>query len=235
MPTAALVTGGARRIGKAIALRLGSLGFDVALHYLHSREAAEQVQAALRDVGCQCELFQADLSQREQVQSLARAVHKRFELEVLVNSASLFEPSAFPSEDTDRLDRLYSVNLQAPYLLTNHFARSARRGLVLNLLDANITKHASGHFEYLLTKKWLAEFTRMAAVRLAPGIRVNGICPGPILPPLGTGVDHLEAVAQLVPLARPGSPKRIGDCVDYLVRNDYVTGSLLYVDGGQHL
>lgn len=232
----ALITGAARRIGQAIALELASLGYNVALHYNRSKEEAEAVAAEIRQKEVECELFSCDLSDENQISRLMSKVFRKFsDLNLLVNSASLFERSGFAVEDLKLFNDHFAVNLKAPFILSCEFFRFCKKGQIINLLDTNIVKNTTSHVAYLLTKKSLADMTKIAAVAFAPHIRVNAIAPGLILPARGETVESLDRMAQKIPLKRKGDPCAIIRSVRFLVENDYLTGQFIFADGGEHL
>lgn len=234
MEPTALITGAANRIGRAIALHLAEQGYDIALHYHTSQKAAEETRCRIISMGRHCELFQADLSQEQEVIALARDVFASFHLDILINNASIFIPSEIFSEmDTAR--DMFNVNFWAPFILVKKFAKSFDRGLIVNLLDSDISKRKTCHFDYLLTKKMLSDLTEMSAYHLAPGIRVNGIAPGTVLAPAAEDQDYLRKMGQDVPLRRPGSLSEICSTLAYFIENEFVTGQVIYVDGGKHL
>ncbi len=234
----ALVTGGAKRIGQAIALCLAELNFNIALHYNHSLTEAEATAESIIQRGVRCELFPADLEKEDDVLTLVKESHQRFpDLNLLVNSASIFEPSGLSSDALKSFHRHFSINLNAPYMLTCEFAKICQQGQIINLLDTDITKNKTSHFPYLLSKKALAEFTKMAAVALGPAIRVNGVCPGLILPPVGKNVGeaYLHRQAKNIPLKKKGHVDHITRSVQFLIENDFLTGQFLFNDGGEQL
>lgn len=233
---AVLVTGGAKRIGKAICLALSAYGYAIALHYNHSRSDAQKQAEQIREEGGVCELFQHDLMDERQVQSLIPAVSKKFpQLNLLINNASLFKKSNLKSESAAALDRHLAIHLKAPYLLTREFAKRCQQGQVINILDTNIVRNKSAYGAYLISKKSLRDLTQLAAVELAPHIRVNGIAPGLILPPVREKNDYLDRLARRIPLKKRGKVSHITQAIQFLLENDYVTGQILFVDGGEHL
>lgn len=232
----ALVTGAARRIGRAIALELASLGYSIALHYHHSKEQAEVSAAEIRQKGVRCELFSCDLSDETQTSNLTAKVFKKFpSLNLLVNSASLFERSEFAVKDLKLFNDHFAINLKAPFILSCDFFRLCKKGQIINLLDANIVKNQTSHVAYLLTKKSLADMTKLAAVAFAPHIRVNGIAPGLILPARGETAESLDRMARKIPLKRKGDILTITQSIKFLIENDYLTGQIIFNDGGEHL
>jgi len=215
---------------------LSSLGYSVALHYHHSQEMAEHTASEIRKKRGVCELFPCDLADQQETSTLIKEVHKRFPaLCVLINNASLFEQSRFLSSDLRLWNEHFAVNLRAPFILCAEFKAVCKKGLIINILDTHIVKNKTNHAAYLLAKKALAELTKMAAVEFAPDIRVNGIAPGCILPPKGKSNEYLETQAQKVLLRKRGSVSNITRSVQFLLENDYVTGQVIFCDGGEHL
>lgn len=233
---AALVTGGARRLGRAIALALAREGFDIALHFQSSAAAAKEVQSEIEGLGVRCELFQAEFGPGFDAHALVNKVVQRFShLSVLINNVSVFERGTLLDTDDDLFDRVMAVNLRAPFFLSQAFAIFCESGLIVNLLDTRVAHNAIEHFVYTLSKKALREFTRMAAVELAPNFRVNAVCPGLILPPHGENESYLVEKAKTIPARRHGSEEDIARAVLFFVNNPFVTGQELFVDGGEHL
>jgi len=233
---AALITGGAKRIGRAIAHALARKGYDIALAYHSSAADAQQVAGEIRSTGRRCELFQCDLADTKALPAMVRSVFKALPgCNVLVNNASIFERGEFLATDEALFDRHFDTNFKAPFFLSQEFARSCKAGQIVNVLDANIVASTTSYFAYLLTKKALYDFTLLAAKALAPDIRVNGVCPGLILPPPGQDRAYLDRLALKVPLRRKGSPEAVAAAVVCLLESDYVTGQCIFVDGGQHL
>jgi len=236
MRPAAFITGGARRIGRAIALALAGRGYDVALHYHRSRDEAQRTAEDLAAAGARCELFRCDLSDTPALDGLIGGVFEALpRCRVLVNNASIFQRGDFLDTDDDLLERHWRVNFKAPFALSQAFARRCESGQIVNLLDAKIARAHTPYFAYQITKKALEAFTDLAAKALAPRIRVNAVCPGLILAPPGAPADALEKIAARVPLKRTGSPEAVARAVLFLVENDYVTGQSVFVDGGEHL
>ena len=241
----ALVTGGAIRIGRAISLALATAGYDIALHYHSSEKDAFLVQAEIVALGVKCTLFQADLSDNLAAQSLVEQVdHGMGHLAVLVNSASVFYKGDFIETELEKLTAEFSLNFIAPFMLTKSFANTACKDngqpVVINILDTRIEKNVTDHFVYTLSKKTLADFTRMAAKSLAPNVRVCGVAPGYILPPAGSETNQNDIVVKRrisdrIPMACQGKLSDVTAAVMYLVNNDFVTGEILFADGGENL
>ena len=232
----ALVTGGAKRIGKAVCLALANRGLNIALHYGKSFEAAQQTADEVREHGVTCELFQCDMKDLGQVARLIPSVFNSLgDCQILINSASLFLRGTFQETSLSILEDNLTINFKAPFLLTQQFSEYAGKGLIINMLDTKITRSSETFFAYTLSKKLLFELTRMSAKVLGPDIRENGICPGIILPSSQTSDEMLHHMIERLPLEKKGSPGHIVQAVNYLIENDFVTGDCLFVDGGQSL
>ena len=232
----ALVTGGARRIGAAIARALAQKGYDVALHYLTSAESAERMAKEIEQMGRKCRLFSCDLNDHQATTALIPRVRKHCsDLNVLVNNASVFEPGTLRTTGRDLFERHFNINFKAPFFLTQAFAEGCARGQIVNILDTRVSRSDPHHAAYTLSKKALLNLTRMAARELGPAIRVNGVSPGMILPPPGEVVDELERRSAALPLKRIGNTANLVAAVLFLLDNPFVTGECIYVDGGEHL
>lgn len=233
---AALVTGGARRIGAALALALAREGYDVALHYLGSEEDAERTAREVEGIGRRCGLFRCDLRDPGETAALTPRVREDFpHLNVLVNNASVFERAGIRDTDFDLFERHFHVNFRAPFFLTQAFAEGCASGQIVNVLDTRVRKSEPQHAAYTLSKKALLDLTRMAARELGPAIRVNGVCPGMILAPAGGVADELERRSAALPLQRTGNTANLIAALLFLLDNPFVTGECIYVDGGEHL
>ncbi len=233
---AALVTGGAKRIGRGVCLHLADMGYDIALHYFGSRADAEKTAGLIRQKGLCCELFRADLSKPHNAEKLLERAHVKFgSFSVLVNNASVFEKASF-MEVTERMfEDDMAVNFKAHFFTSQTFARLNRKGLIVNIIDSRVSKNHTLHFTYNLSKKCLYHFTFAAAKALAPSIRVNAICPGPIMKAEADDKASFRKTALETPLKKTGDVKHINLALEYLVNNPFVTGEALFVDGGQHL
>ena len=232
----ALVTGAARRIGRAIALELASLGYNIALHYNRSQAEAQATAEEIKKKGVVCVLFPCVLSDENQTSHLLSEVVEKFsDLNLLINSASIFEKSEFALKDLNLLQDHFAINLKAPFILSSEFFRLCKKGQIINLLDANMVTNKTDHVAYLLTKKSLADMTKLAAVKFAPHIRVNGIAPGLILPAKGDTTGNMDRMARDIPLKQKGDSSYIAQSVKFLIENDYLTGQFLFNDGGKHL
>jgi pteridine reductase len=235
----ALVTGGAVRIGRALALALAGRGAAVAVHYGTSAAAAAETVAAIRDSGGSAESFQADLRDFSLAERLIEQAAKRLgRLDILVNSAALFETKGFIDTTEQIWDEQFAVNLKAPFFLSRAFARqvgSGRPGQIVNIADWRAIRPDPRSIAYSMTKAGIVAMTSGLAVALAPNIRVNAIAPGSILPPPGRDESYLEEIGRRTPLQRHGSTVELARALLYLVTAEYVTGQVLFVDGGEHL
>jgi len=232
----ALVTGAARRIGRAISLALAREGANVAVHYSGSKREAVELAAELEGLGVQTVTLRADLSDPEELAGLVdRAREALGTIEILVNNASIFPSDTLETVDLEGIERNLEINAWAPLVLTRAFAAQCERGHVINLLDSRVAGFDRTHAAYILSKHVLSAITRATALELAPGIAVNGIAPGLILPPAGKDEEYVDRLAQTVPLKRRGTPEDIAAAAVFLATSEFVTGETIYVDGGRHL
>jgi pteridine reductase len=234
----ALVTGGAQRIGKAMTAHLALKGWNIAIHFNRSEKAASSLARSLsaQFPNQQFRIFKAELQDTLQVESLLPLITSEMGKPVLlVNNASVFEPANIQSTTAQFLENQFMVNFRAPFLLIRDFARLCGKGMVINMLDTRISGNQSNFAAYTLAKKALWELTRMAAVELGPDIRVNAIAPGLTLPPEGKDDAYLEALARHIPMKRPGGILPVLNALDFILGNEYLTGQLVYCDGGQNL
>jgi pteridine reductase len=240
----ALITGGAQRVGKGVALALAREGAQIALHYGMSGDAAAHTAAEIANLGVEAFPIQADLFEPSAIEALMEAVSTHFgRLDVLVNSAAGFEKGAFDEISADDWDRVLAVNLRAPFMLSQRAARLMRSttrdsaGLIVNIADLSGVQAWVGSAHHAVSKAGLIHLTKVAARELAPHIRVNAILPGSILPPPGVdeASERWRETTRRIPLERAGSPDEVGQAVVFLAQNDFITGAILAVDGGQSL
>lgn len=234
-----IVTGGAVRLGRALSLGLAEQGVRVGVHYGTSDIAARAVVEEIRVLGGQALAVQADLSQPKEAPSLVDRVAAHFgRVDVLVNSAAIFEPGGWDDTTLAGWDRHVAINLTSPFFLSQAFARQVgpgRTGHIVNIADWRGERPGADHIAYAVTKSALIGLTRSLAVALAPDIQVNAIAPGLILPPPGEGPEYLAARAAGIPARRVGSPQEVVHAMTFLLRSDFVTGDVVSVTGGQHL
>lgn len=236
----ALVTGAARRIGRAIALELARAGHDVAVHYRGSADEAEATAAELRGLGVGAETFRADLSDEAGCEALVPAVVGRFgRLDAVVNNASLFEYDDSASFGFAAMERHWRANTAAPVVLSRalhrHLQATGRRGAVVNLLDQKLWNPNPDYLSYTLSKAALESATTLLAQALAPLLRVCGVAPGVTLLSGEMSGDEFSASHTMTPLGRSSTPEDVARAVRFVVESPAITGTTLLVDGGQHL
>lgn len=238
LPRAALVTGGARRLGRAITLALAAAGFDVAIHMRSAHAEAEALAAEIEAMGRRALVIAADLAREEEVQALFPAALSLGPIGLLVNNASAFERDEWESATRASWDRHLEPNLRAPFVLTQHFARVLPRtaeGVVVNLLDERVWALTPHFVSYTLSKAGLWTLTRTLALALAPRIRVAGIGPGPALPSARQSAAEFARQTSILPLRHGPTPEEIARAVLMILVLPSFTGQMLALDGGQHL
>lgn len=236
MNNGVLITGAANRIGKQIALYFASKGHNIAIHYHNSdKEVIRTKNEIEQKYNVYCEIFKANFRDKTQTINLVLKVQEKMKLKYLINNASIFHENSFLEEGISDLDAFTEINFKAPYLLTKQFARIAKRGCIINILDTKITQNHTNHFDYLLSKKFLDVFTKQVACELAPDIRVNGIAPGIILPPIDKNEEYISELAAKIPMKSSGNTYNITQTIDFLINNNFITGQIIFIDGGENL
>ncbi len=236
MAPTAIITGGARRIGQVISQTLAKAGWDIAVHYHSSSNQAKDLAKHITQQGQKCETFQADLGDPEQLLKLIdRVCEKMGGADLLVNNASIFTGGNFLETESACLAGNFAINLQAPLLLSQAFARAVESGQIVNIIDARIERTVTDHFAYTLSKNALWEMTKMSAKALAPNIRVNAVCPGLIRPAEGEDDSVFDSIIPKIPLKRQGKLQEVADAVRFLTESEFITGQAIFVDGGEHL
>lgn len=239
IPRAALVTGGAKRLGAAIALALADAGFDLALHYATSAPEAEAMARAVRARGRRAVTLAADLADEGAVARLVPAATEALgPLGVLVNNASVFERDEALDATRASWDRHIEPNLRAPFVLTQDFARALpppMEGVVINMLDQRVWSLTPHFASYTLSKAGLWALTQTLALALAPRIRVNAIGPGPALPSPRQSQEQFNRQCASVPLRRGTDPAEVGRAALAILALPAMTGQMIALDGGQHL
>jgi pteridine reductase len=232
-----LITGAARRIGRSLALAAAAAGARVILHHGHSPSEAAQTSAEIRAQGAECLVLEADLGDMAQAQELVARASAEGPLHALVNNAAIFERLDLFDTSLEAWQRHLDINLTAPFVLSQAFARSLApeaSGRILNILDWRALRPGADHLPYTVSKAALAALTRALAVALAPRIAVNGLALGAILPP-SDGTAGAEAL-KAVPAGRWASLSEVNQAALFLLGGSgYVTGEILHVDGGRHL
>jgi len=231
-----LITGGAVRIGRAIALAFARAGARVVVHCFNSVRHAESLVAECSRFGAGHEWVQADLrdpNQRRRI--IPELVDRGGPLQGLVNNASVYRRRLLHQTATQDWLADYEINALAPFELMQDFARHCGRGWIINILDHRVAAVDPGAGAYALAKKTLRDITEAAAVEWAPEIRVNGVAPGYVLPPPGVPPERMERLLRYVPLGRACPPEDVAAACLFLARTASITGEILFVDGGLHL
>lgn len=233
---AAVVTGGAVRLGRAVARRLAREGWDLVLHYHSSREAAREAEEECREAGARVRLVQADLSRAEGSRRLCREAREAFEgVDLLVNNAAVFPRTPTLAEAAEAWEEILAVNLRAPFLCAAGLAEALaeREGSIVFVADIYGRYPLRGYLPYCVAKAGVIMLTRALALELAPRVRVNAVAPGAILPPEGAPPEWGERLVRRIPRGRLGDPEDIASAVSYLASAGFVTGQVLAVDGGR--
>jgi NAD(P)-dependent dehydrogenase (short-subunit alcohol dehydrogenase family) len=240
----ALVTGSAHRVGRAIALELAKNGVHILVHYNHSEPS--QVRDTLHDIkshGVDAFEIQSDISQPEGVDAVFDAVHERYgRLDIVVNSASVFQRRELLEVSLDDWDLTMNVNLRAPFMITQRTAaimadNAVPGGTIVNICDQGVDGPWKDYAHHGISKSALWSLTQVSALSLGPSIRVNAIVPGPVMKPAGRNLsdDDWAKVGEGNPLSKTGSAEDVARAVLYLCQEDFLTGTLIHVNAGEHL
>lgn len=234
----ALVTGGGRRVGRALALALAERGATMAIHYNGSEGGASEVADAIARQGGTARTFGADLTKSETPSALVRQVVGAFgTLDVLINSAAVMIRTPFGEVEARVWDDIFALNLRAPFFLAQAAAPHLRRsrGAVVNIADLAAFETWPGYLPHGLTKSGIVHMTKALARVLAPEVRVNAVAPGTVLLPDDWSDKDAAHLKETTPLNRQGTPQDVADAMLYLLGADYVTGATIIVDGGRHV
>ena len=242
---AVLITGAAKRLGREMAYTLAANGFDIAIHYNNSKiEAQKLADEIKRKFKVRCEIFQGNLQQSATAKKLVTNAIKKFpNLNLLINNASIFRESKFlTAQESELMDNL-NIHFISPLILAKEFskhviANKIKDAQIINMVDKNIVRFDTNYFYYLLTKKNLAELTKMLALELAPHVRVNGIAPGFILNNVNekkTSPEYVEKLIKRIPLHKKGDVKNICQTLEFLLENNFISGEIIFVDGAASL
>lgn len=233
----ALVTGSAHRVGKAIAMELAQAGAHVAIHYHTSSPEAEETAQEARTYGVDACAVQADLSDWQQVRAMVSMVEASLGMvDILVNSASRFEQTRFPTDDLAGWHREINLSVNAPFYCANavvHGMLERGEGAIVNIVDLSAWQPWPGFTAHSVGKAALMALTRQLAVELAPKVRVNAVAPGPVLAPPDYSEEKIARAAKRTLLKRWGSPRDVSQAVLFLIQADYITGDVIVVDGGE--
>ncbi len=233
----ALVTGGAHRLGRAFALSLAGQGYAILLHYHTAQEKAEETAEEIKSFGGPVHLAQADLVQAAGLASLFSILDTLpYTLRVLVNSAAIMPHKDVRSTSAADWDAVLDLNLRAPFLLAQRAAeRMTSGGLIVNITDVGAHKPWTGYPAYVVSKSALETLTRLMAKAYAPRIRVNAIAPGLVLPSEHVTPEEWQKLVKRLPLKRPAAPEDVASALEFLLKNESVTGQSIVVDGGYSL
>ena len=233
MAPLALVTGAAHRLGNVFALTLARHGFDIVLHYYRSLDAARQTQSEVEAVGRRAVLAQADLTDPVQLTSL---ISKIDSLAVLVNSAAFMPAGNVEALTLENWDTSLDLNLRAPFFLSRECARKMiAGGLIVNVTDVGAQKAWSRYPSYTVSKAALESLTRILARAFAPHVRVNAIAPGLVLQSEIVSDEEWQRLINRIPLKRPARTEELASALEFLLKNEYITGQTIVVDGGYSL
>ena len=233
-----IITGGATRIGAAIAESLAEHGVKITLHYNKSEKEVKRLKTKIENNGCEVFLIKADLSKTSQTKKIIPFAYKKMKgLDCLINNASIFEKDDLSNFNDKSFNNHIDINLKAPALLTQNFQKylRSRKGNIINIIDQRIFKLTPFFFSYTLSKTGLQTLTKTSAMKLAPNIRVNGVAPGPTIKNKRQTDKHFKKQWKSLILEEKVDPKNICETVKYFINNDNITGQIISVDGGQSL
>lgn len=234
----ALITGGAQRIGAQIAKTLHTQGYNIIIHYRHSKQEAQALGDTLNQTRANsASIVQAELSNIEALKTLSNSIKK---LDILVNNASVFYPTPMQESDKDDWDKIINTNLMAPFFLSQLLSStlSKNKGCIVNIVDIHAQRPLKNHAIYNISKAGIAMMTQTLAKELAPDVRVCGIAPGSILWPENEAeLNDIQKNKMFgkIPLNKQGSPEDIANTVLFLANSPYITGQIINVDGGRTL
>jgi NAD(P)-dependent dehydrogenase (short-subunit alcohol dehydrogenase family) len=234
-----LITGGATRIGKEIALHFSRKGWNIAIHYFKSSSKAENLKKIIEKNSVKVILIKADLKNIKQVEKIVSIAKKKLgAIDCLINNAALFENDDILSFTTKSWNEHLNINLLAPTILTKQFAKQASKksiSNIINIIDQRVFKLTSFFLSYTLSKSALYTLTKTMAMRLGPNIKVNGIAPGPTIKSKRQSTKHFNKQAKSTLLKKPVGTEDICDTVEFLINNNSITGQIIAVDSGQNL
>ena len=233
-----IITGGATRIGAAIAKSLVNFDTKIVIHFNKSKISALKLKIELEELGAETFLIKADLNNLKQTQNLVKKAHKQMNgLDCLINNASIFENDNLENFSEKLFDKHININLKAPAILTQNFKKLLKNktGCIINIIDQRVEKLTPFFFSYTLSKSSLAILTKTSAMKLAPNIRVNGVSPGPTLKNKRQSERHFKKQWKSILLRKKVDLDNICNGVKFLIDNDNITGEIINIDGGQRL
>ncbi len=235
----ALITGGAHRVGREIAIALAQTGCNLAIHYPNSDKAAKDTASAAKALGVNTAIFRADLRKRDQIEELFQFIHNEFGfLDILVNSAAIMNKVAFQKADEDDWHDTIDLNLKAPFFCIQKAAERMLingAGAIVNISDIAGLRPWRDYPIHSVSKAGLEMLTKVAARAYAPEIRVNAVAPGPVLKPDEMSNARWQELGAALPLQHCGNAEDVARSVIFLLENDFITGETLVVDGGNQL
>ena len=233
-----VITGGATRIGRSIALELANFGVQIVIHYSKSSVAAKKLKLELENLGATVHLFKADLNNLKQTQKIIAYSYKKMKgVNCLINNASIFENDDLMNFSDKSFIRHINVNLKAPAILIRDFAKlyKGNEGNVVNIIDQRVEKLTPFFFSYTLSKSNLVTLTKTSAMKLAPNIRVNAVSPGPTLKNKRQSEKHFKKQWKSTILKKKVDTQNVSSAVKFLINNNNITGQIINVDSGQRL
>ncbi len=233
-----IISGGATRIGAAIAKKLSCKGIEILIHYNKSKSKAENLKKELQKKGSKVFLVRGDLSKEKDVNKIIKFAKSKLKFfDCLINNASLFENDKIENFTTDSWGKHLRTNLRTPALLSKAFARNikGKNNNIINIIDQRVFKLTPFFFSYTISKTGLYTLTKTSAMSLAPNIRVNGIAPGPTLKNKRQSEKHFKKQYMATPLKRQTNVQEICNAVDFFIKNKSITGQVLAIDSGQNL
>ena len=233
-----IITGGATRIGSAIAKSLVSFETKIGIHFNKSKSSALKLKKELEELGAETFLLKADLNNFKQSNNLIRTAHKKMKgLDCLINNASMFENDKLENFSTDSWNKHLNINLKAPAMLSKEFAKNIKGKYIniINIIDQRVFKLTPFFFSYTLSKTGLYTLTKTSAMSLAPKIRVNGIAPGPTIKNKRQSKIHFKKQYLATPLKQQVNVDEISNAVDFFIKNSSITGQVISIDSGQSL
>ena len=233
-----IITGGATRIGAAIAKKLSGVNKEILIHFNKSKSKAEKLKKELEVVGTKVYLVKGDLSKENDVNKIVKHAKSKLKyFDCLINNASLFENDKLESFTTDSWDKHLKTNLRTPALLSKEFAKNikGKNNNIINIIDQRVFKLTPFFFSYTISKTGLYTLTKTSAMSLAPRVRVNGIAPGPTIKNIRQSDNHFKKQYLATPLKKRVDVKEICNAVDFFIKNSSITGQVLAIDSGQNL
>ena len=234
-----IITGGATRIGAAIAKKLSGLNTELVIHFNKSYSKAKSLKKELENLGAKIYLVKGDLSNEKDIKKIIKIAKNKLKyFDCLINNASIFENDKLNNFDSRSWDKHLSINLKAPALLIREFSKNVKiknNNNIINIIDQRIFKLTPFFFSYTISKSSLYTLTKTSAMSLAPNIRVNGIAPGPTIKNIRQSEQHFRKQYLATPLKKQVDVEEICNCIDFLIKNSSITGQVMAIDSGQSL